>query len=153
MCLFSGGQVTWFKDASWFQITAFVRTPCSLSSRHGCANFCWFRLFIVIRTQLIPLERNVVLTPQMQTSKSSMNQVREALWLIKDVAISIKFTDLLKNLKIGLSFVGKISCLCYPPKYNNMPLWKYDRVLWCRSVKKKQEKSLMSLIGLICLTF
>lgn len=73
---------------------------------------------------------------------------------MKDVAISIKFTDFLKNLKIGLSFVAKISCLCYPRKYNNIPLWEYDRVLWCRSVKKKkQEKSVMSLIGLICLTF
>ena len=52
--------------------------------------------------------RNAVLTPAMQAFNSSMNAVRESVeWLFGDIVNYFKFMDFHKNLKIGLSSVGK----------------------------------------------
>ena len=66
-----------------------------------------------MRAHLTQLFRNRVLTPQMQAFNTSMSKVRESVeWLFNDVAISWKFTDFKKNLKIGLSSVGKMYLVC-----------------------------------------
>ena len=52
--------------------------------------------------------RNAVLTPAMQAFNSSMSAVRESVeWLFGDIVNYFKFMDFHKNLKIGLSSVGK----------------------------------------------
>ena len=53
--------------------------------------------------------RNTVLTPDMQAFNSSMSAVRESVeWLFGDIVSYFKFMDFHKNLKIGLSSVGKM---------------------------------------------
>ena len=53
--------------------------------------------------------RNTVLTPAMQAFDSSMSTVRELVeWLFGDIINYCKFIDFNKNLKIGLSSVGKM---------------------------------------------
>ena len=62
-----------------------------------------------IRAHLISPYRNVMLTPQMEAFNTSMSQVREVVeWLFNDVATSFKCIDFKRNLKIGLSCVGKM---------------------------------------------
>ena len=52
--------------------------------------------------------RERVLTPQMQAFNKSMSSVRESVeWIFGDVICTFKFLDFKKNLKIGLSSVGK----------------------------------------------
>lgn len=57
--------------------------------------------------------REARLRPLMQEYNRSMSQVRIAVeWLFGDIANSFKFTDYEKNLKIGLSSVGKMYVVC-----------------------------------------
>lgn len=57
--------------------------------------------------------RNRVLTPQMQAYNSAMSEVRSSVeWLFGDVINYFKFLDFKKNLKIGLSSVGKMNVVC-----------------------------------------
>ena len=56
---------------------------------------------------------NRVLTPQMQAYNSAMSEVRSSVeWLFGDVIGYFKFLDFKKNLKIGLSSVGKMYVVC-----------------------------------------
>ena len=65
------------------------------------------------RVHLIQPFRDRVLTTQMQAFNTSMSKVREAVgWLFNDVATSWKFRDFKKNLRIGLSSVGKMYLVC-----------------------------------------
>ena len=77
-----------------------------------------------LRVHLQAPFRNVVLTQQMEDFNSSMSAVRSSLeWLFSDVINDFKFLDVKKNLKIGLSSVGKmyivsallrnaVTCMC-----------------------------------------
>lgn len=57
--------------------------------------------------------RNRVLTPQMQAYNLAMSEVRSSVeWLFGDVINYFKFLDFKKNLKIGLSSVGKMYVVC-----------------------------------------
>ena len=57
--------------------------------------------------------RHRVLTPQMQAYNSSMSAVRTSVeWLFGDIINYFKFLDFKKNLKIGLSQVGKMYIVC-----------------------------------------
>ena len=48
------------------------------------------------------------MTPQMEAFNASMSTVREIVeWLFNDTINYFKFMDLKKNLKIGLSSIGK----------------------------------------------
>ena len=62
-----------------------------------------------LRVHLQAPFRNVVLTQQMEDFNSSMSAVRSSVeWLFSDVINDFKFLDFKKNLKIGLSSVGKM---------------------------------------------
>ena len=62
-----------------------------------------------LRAHLIASFRNGVLTPPMMEFNQSMSTVRESVeWLFNDITNYFKFLDLKKNLKIGLSSVGKM---------------------------------------------
>ena len=53
--------------------------------------------------------RNAHLTPQMQQFDKCMSEVRTAFeWLFNDIINYFKFLDFKKNLKVGLSSVGKM---------------------------------------------
>ena len=53
--------------------------------------------------------RNGVLTPPVMEFNRSMSTVRESVeWLFNDITNYFKFLDFKKNLKIGLSSVGKM---------------------------------------------
>ena len=66
-----------------------------------------------LRVQLQAPFRNVVLTPQMQAFNSSMSSVRSCVeWLFGDIVNYFKFIDFKKNLKIGLSNIGKLYIVC-----------------------------------------
>ena len=53
--------------------------------------------------------KNAYLTPQMQQLNKSMSEVRISVeWLFNDIINYFKFMDLKKNLKVGLSSVGKM---------------------------------------------
>lgn len=52
--------------------------------------------------------RNAPLPPQMEQFNNSMADVRRSVeWIFGDVICSFKFLDFKKNLKVGLSAVGK----------------------------------------------
>ncbi|KAK3728021.1 hypothetical protein QZH41_009525 [Actinostola sp. cb2023] len=67
-----------------------------------------------LRPQLQCPFRNVpALTPQMQAFNTSMSSVRISVeWLFGDIVNFFKFVDYKKNLKIGLSSVGKMYVVC-----------------------------------------
>ena len=55
-----------------------------------------------------PFARQLALTPEQQAFNQSMSQVRIAVeWVFGDIINYFKFLDFKKNLKIGLSSVGK----------------------------------------------
>ena len=63
----------------------------------------------LLRIHLQAPFRYRVLTPQMMDFNRSMSSVRESVeWLFNDVTNYFKFLDFKKNLKIGLSSVGKM---------------------------------------------
>ena len=62
-----------------------------------------------LRVHLQAPFRNAVLTQQMEDFNNSMSAVRSSVeWLFSDVINDFKFLDFKKNLKIGLSSVGKM---------------------------------------------
>jgi len=66
-----------------------------------------------LRVQLQTPFRNMALTPQMQAFNTSMSSVRVSVeWLFGDIVNYFKFIDFKKNMKIGLSNVGKIYIVC-----------------------------------------
>ena len=57
--------------------------------------------------------QGAALTPQMEMFNDSMSSVRVSVeWLFGDILNYFKFLDFKKNLKIGLSSVGKIYVVC-----------------------------------------
>ena len=66
-----------------------------------------------LRVHLQGPYRHAVMTPQMQQFNSSMSAVRTSVeWLFGDIVNYFKFIDFKKNLKIGLSSVGKMYIVC-----------------------------------------
>ena len=64
-----------------------------------------------LRVHLQTPFHHLPLTPLMEEYNKSMSEVRIAVeWLFGDVINSFKFLDFKKNLKIGLSSVGKMLC-------------------------------------------
>lgn len=62
-----------------------------------------------LRVHLQAPFRNAVLTPPMQEFNASMSAVRTSVeWLFGDIVNFFKFMDFKKNLKIGLSPIGKM---------------------------------------------
>eukprot|EP00794_Sanderia_malayensis_P002103 gene2103-2388_t len=60
-----------------------------------------------------PYERRAPLTEQQQAFNQSMSRVRVSVeWVFGDIVNYFKFTDFKKNLKIGLSSVGKTYIVC-----------------------------------------
>ena len=57
--------------------------------------------------------RNPHLTPLMEAYNSSMSSVRVSVeWLFGDIIKYFKFVDFKKNLKIGMSSIGKMYIVC-----------------------------------------
>lgn len=66
-----------------------------------------------LRVNLMAPFRNGVLTPQMEEFNKCMSGVRVSVeWLFGDIIQYFKFMDFKKNLKIGLSSVGKLYVVC-----------------------------------------
>ena len=66
-----------------------------------------------LRTHLQCPFRHWVLTRQMEEFNASMSSVRTSVeWLFGDLINYFKFLDYKKNLKIGLSHVGKMYIVC-----------------------------------------
>ena len=62
-----------------------------------------------IRVHLQCPFRNGVLTPQMEAYNTAMSSVRTSVeWLFGDIINYFKFLDFKKDLKLGLSSVGKM---------------------------------------------
>lgn len=66
-----------------------------------------------LRVNLQAPFRNAVMTPLMEAFNHSMSTVRESVeWLFNDIINYFKFMDFRKNLKIGLSSIGKMYVVC-----------------------------------------
>jgi hypothetical protein len=66
-----------------------------------------------LRVHLQAPYRGAVMTQQMQEFNTSMSAVRTSVeWLFGDILNYFKFVDFKKNLKIGLSAVGKVYIVC-----------------------------------------
>ena len=66
-----------------------------------------------LRVHLQAPFRQRVPTPQMQLFNKSMSAVRCSVeWIFGDIINYLKFLDFKKNLKIGLSQVGKMYIVC-----------------------------------------
>ena len=62
-----------------------------------------------LRVNLQAPFRNAVMTPLTEAFNYSMSTVRESVeWLFNDIINYFKFMDFRKNLKIGLSSIGRI---------------------------------------------
>ena len=73
-----------------------------------------------IRVHLQCPFRNGALTPQMEAYNTAMSTVRTSVeWLFGDIISYFKFLDFKKNLKLGLSSVGKMYIA-------NMSVWKHN---------------------------
>ena len=60
-----------------------------------------------------PFRRGVLLTPDQNAYNQSMSHVRIAVeWVFGDIINYFKFMDFKKNLKVGLSGVGKMYIAC-----------------------------------------
>lgn len=66
-----------------------------------------------LRVHLQSPFRNAMLTPQMEQYNSAMSSVRISVeWLFADIVNYFKFLDFKKNLKLGLSSIGKMYIVC-----------------------------------------
>ena len=66
-----------------------------------------------LRVNFMAPFRNGVMTPQMEEFNKCMSGVRVSMeWLFGDIIQYFKFMDLKKNLKIGLSSIGKLFVAC-----------------------------------------
>lgn len=66
-----------------------------------------------LRVHLQAPFRNAVLTHQMEEFNSSMSAVRVSVeWMFGNIINYFKFLDFKKNLKIGLSPIGKMYIVC-----------------------------------------
>ena len=66
-----------------------------------------------LRVHLQAPFRNPVLLRPMQAFNASMSTVRESVeWFFNDIVNYFKFVDFKKNLKIGLSSIGKMYVEC-----------------------------------------
>ena len=66
-----------------------------------------------LRVHLQTPFHHLPLTPLMEEYNASMSEVRAAVeWLFGDIINSFKFLDFKKNLKIGLSSIGKMYVVC-----------------------------------------
>ena len=66
-----------------------------------------------LRVHLQAPFRNMILTPQMVNFNKAMSSVRVSVeWLFRDIVEYFKFVDFKKNLKIGLSSIGKMCIVC-----------------------------------------
>lgn len=66
-----------------------------------------------LRVHLQAPFRVEILTRQMEIFNESMSAVRASVeWLFSDIVNYFKFLDFKKNLKIGLSQVGKMYIIC-----------------------------------------
>ena len=66
-----------------------------------------------LRPQLQAPFRNPILTQDQKNFNTSMSQVRTSVeWLFGDITSWFAFIDFKKNLKIGLSSVGKMYLVC-----------------------------------------
>ena len=70
----------------------------------------------LLRVHLQGPFKNAGLTPQMHAYNDAMSSVRISVeWLFGDIINYLKFLDFKKNLKIGLSSIGKMYIVQYPP--------------------------------------
>ena len=77
-------------------------------------SLCIYGIQPILRLQLQrPCERRAHLTEEQQAFNQSMSKARVSVeWSFGDIVTYFKFTDFTKNLKIGLSSVGKIYSVC-----------------------------------------
>ncbi|CAH3184662.1 unnamed protein product [Porites lobata] len=74
---------------------------------------CLATLLTLLRVHLQAPFRHGILTPAMEAYNAEMSSVRvTAEWLFGDVINDFKFLDFKKNLKIGMSSVGKMYLVC-----------------------------------------
>ena len=85
-----------------------------------------------LRVHLQAPFRFCILSKDMEIFNESMSAVRSSVeWLFADVIYYFKFLDFKKNLKTGLSQVGKMYSFCNFEKCINLPLLKnYSWLLW-----------------------
>ena len=77
------------------------------------ANLSAYMEILRIRVNLQGPFQGAALTPQMEMFNDSMSSVRVSVeWLFGDILNYFKFLDFKKNLKIGLSSVGKAYVVC-----------------------------------------
>ena len=66
-----------------------------------------------LRVNLMTSFRGAPLTAQMEAFNESMSNVRTSVeWLFGDIVEYFKFMDFKKNLKIGLSSIGRLYVVC-----------------------------------------
>ena len=85
-----------------------------------------------LRVHLVVPYRNAGMTQQMHDFNRAMTAVRKSVeWLFGDIINYSKFLDFKKNLKISLSSVGSVHCMCDFKKCHDLPIWQLNfKVLW-----------------------
>lgn len=97
----------------WTHLTHYVDLAQFAFSPAGKEMCIYGDLAYPLRTHLQCPFRHGVLTRQMEEFNASMSSVRTSVeWLFGDLINYFKFLDHKKNLKIGLSHVGKMYIVC-----------------------------------------
>ena len=93
----------------WLPILFLLILLLKEGRKHRASMLLYEDLTYLVRIHLQAPFRNLVLTPAVQAFNSSMSAVRQSVeWLLGYIVNYFKFMDFHKNLKIGLSSVGKM---------------------------------------------
>ena len=85
-----------------------------------------------LRVHLQAPFRHGILTPMMEEYNAEMSSVSVTVeWLFGDIINDFKFLDFKKNLKIGMSSVGKMYLVC--ALLHNAITCLYGTVFWTKS--------------------
>ena len=114
-CLFffHRGQTTRRCYASRLQSSSRYATLCFFTWASGSSTMCFGDPDYPLRVHLQMPFRNMILTPQMVNFNKAVSSVRVSVeWLFGGIVEYFKFVDFKKNLKIGLSSIGKMYIVC-----------------------------------------
>ena len=117
------------QDFIWYTNCILTVSTFSVYIRRTFSDRLWANALLgqLYSINLMAPFRGVALRAQMEAFNKSVSNVWTSVeWLFGDIVEYFKFRGSKKNLKIGLSSVGKLCCVCPVEESVNLPLWEFD---------------------------
>ena len=110
VCFYPRRKTVWCRNAAHVRPAGRAEPSCVFTNRTTIAHLWWS--CISHKNSSSGTIRNAQLTAEQQSFNFSMSTVRAAVeWVLGDISTYFALLDLKKNLKIGLSPVGKLYCI------------------------------------------